>query len=66
MIKKFNDVSAKKEAEVNKSMFMTARTLYEKDPQLAGDFALSILEYVLTGQISTDDTFIQELIKSYN
>lgn len=55
MIKEFKDVETRKSGLVYRSTFNQIKKLYDKNPQLAGELAISAIELVLTGSISSDD-----------
>lgn len=65
MIKEFNEVEAKKSGLVNRFALDEAKKVYEVYPELAGELAISALEYSLTGQISSDDYWIKSVIQQY-
>ena len=41
------------------------QNLYQKDPTWAGELAISFIEYLITGQISSDDPIIASLVEGY-
>lgn len=49
MIKVFNDVKGKETGVVSKFALDEAKKVYEVYPELAGELAISALEYSLTG-----------------
>ena len=55
MIKEFKDVETRKSGLIYRSTFNQIKKLYDKNPQLAGELAISAIELVLTGDISSDD-----------
>lgn len=65
MIKVFNDVKGKETGVVSKFALDEAKKVYEVYPELAGELAISALEYSLTGQISSDDYWVKSVIQQY-
>lgn len=65
MIKAFNDVKGKETGVVSKFALDEAKKVYEVYPELAGELAISALEYSLTGQISSDDYWVKSVIQQY-
>lgn len=59
MIEKFNDVPCREGGSIYRSYFEKVKMIYEVDPVKAGEMAISIMEQVLTGQMSTDDVMIK-------
>ena len=55
MIEEFKDIEARKSGVVYRSTFNQIKKLYKKNPELAGELAISAIELVLTGDISSDD-----------
>ena len=49
MIKEFNNVKGNETGVVSKFVLDEARKVYEVYPELAGELAISALEYSLTG-----------------
>ena len=62
MIEKFNSVEIRGTGVVLSSMFEQIKKMYAVDPDLAGELAISAIELVLTGQISSDDAMIDMLL----
>ena len=62
MIEKFNDVDIRGTGVVMSSMFEQIKKMHAVDPDLAGELAISAIELVLTGQISSDDAMIDMLL----
>ncbi len=62
MIEKFNDVEVRGTGVVMSSMFEQIKKMHAVDPDLAGELAISAIELVLTGQISSDDAMIDMLL----
>lgn len=65
MIKEFKNNPARDFGNVYQSMLMQIRRRYEKDPAQAGELAISFIEYVLTGDISSDDDIIEGFVEGY-
>ena len=62
MIEKFNDVEIRGTGVVMSSMFEQIKKMHAVAPDLAGELAISAIELVLTGQISSDDAMIDMLL----
>ena len=62
MIEAFNDVEVRGTGLVLSSMFEQIKKMHAVDPDLAGELAISAIELVLTGQISSDDAMIDMLL----
>lgn len=62
MIEKFNNVEIRGTGVVMSSMFEQIKKMHAVDPDLAGELAISAIELVLTGQISSDDAMIDMLL----
>lgn len=65
MIKEFKNNPARDFGNVYQSMLMQIKRRYEKDPAQAGELAISFIEYVLTGDISSDDDIIEGFVEGY-
>lgn len=46
-------------------MFETAKKWYQRDPVKGGEYAISFLEAILTGDISSDDLNIEDALEGY-
>lgn len=62
MIECFNDVEVRSSGVVMSSVFDQIKKMYAMDPDMAGELAISAIELVLTGQISSDDAMIDMLL----
>lgn len=62
MIENFNDVEIRGTGLVLSSMFEQIKKMYAVDPEMAGELAISAIELVLTGQISSNDAMIDMLL----
>ena len=62
MIESFNDVEVRGTGLVLSSMFEQIKKMYAVDPEMAGELAISAIELVLTGQISSNDAMIDMLL----
>ena len=62
MIEYFNDVEVRNSGVIYSSIFDQIRKMYSVDPDMAGELAISAIELVLTGQISSDDPMIDMLL----
>lgn len=62
MIESFNDVEMRNSGVVYSSTLEQIKELYAMDPEQAGELAISAIELVLTGQISSDDFYIKMML----
>ena len=62
MIECFNDVPTKNTGIIYNSTFEQIKKLYAVDPEKAGELAISAIELVLTGQMSSDDVMIDMML----
>lgn len=62
MIEQFNDVEVRSSGIIMSSVFDQVRKMHAVDPEMAGELAISAIELVLTGQISSDDAMIDMLL----
>ena len=62
MIECFNDVEVRSSGVIMSSVFDQIKKMYAMDPEMAGELAISAIELVLTGQISSDDAMIDMLL----
>ena len=62
MIECFNDVEVRGSGVIMSSVFDQVKKMYAMDPDMAGELAISAIELVLTGQISSDDAMIDMLL----
>ena len=62
MIEYFNDVDVRGSGVIYASTFEQIKKMYAVDPEKAGELAISAIEMVLTGQISTDDYMIDMML----
>ena len=62
MIEMFNDVEVRNTGRINRSTFEQSKKMYAVDPEKAGELAISAIELVLTGQISSDDIMVDMLL----
>lgn len=65
MIKEFKNNPIRDFGNVYQSMLIQIKKRYEKDPAQAGELAISFIEYVLTGDISSDDDIIEGFVEGY-
>ena len=65
MIKEFNNAQGKECGMIDKFILDQAKSIYDVYPELAGELAISALEYSLTGQISSDNYCIKAVIQQY-
>lgn len=62
MIEKFNDVEIRSSGLIFNSVLEQIKELYQYDPDQAGELAISAIELVLTGDISSDDVNIKIML----
>ena len=62
MIEVFNDVEVRSSGIIMSSMFEQIKKMYAVDPDMAGELAISAIELVLTGDISSDDVNIKIML----
>lgn len=62
MIEKFNDCEMRKSGLVYNSTLQQIKELYLHDKEKAGELAMSAIELVLTGQISSDDVMVKLML----
>lgn len=63
MIEQFKDLETRSSGVIFKSTLDQIKKLYEADPELAGELAISAIELVLCGEISSDDMMISILLE---
>ena len=63
MIEKFKDNEVRVSGLIYNSTFEQIKELYEYDPEQAGELAISAIELLLTGDMSTDDVNIRLMLK---
>lgn len=59
MIKKFKDLPVRKSAVIYQSALEQVKKMYAMDPVLGGELAISAIELVLMGEISSDNPMIE-------
>ena len=59
MIKQFKDNEIRPTGIINRGMFEQVKMLYNDDAELGGELAVSLMEYVLTGDFSSDNFMIK-------
>ena len=64
MIKEFKDNEIRRSGLIYRSTFNQIKKMYQQDPLLAGELAISAIELVLTGEFSSDDYQIDMLLES--
>ena len=65
MIKEFKENEVRDFGNVYQSMLTQIKKRYARDPIQAGELAISFIEYVLTGDISSDDDIIEGFVEGY-
>lgn len=63
MIDQFKELEMRHSGLIYEGTFEQIKKLHEVDPQLAGELAISAIEFVLTGEISSDDMMINLLLE---
>ena len=63
MIEMFKDTEMRNSGLIFNSTFNQIKQLYAMDPELAGELAISAIELVLTGDISSDDPMINLMLE---
>jgi predicted transcriptional regulator len=63
MIEMFKDNEIRTSGLVYNSVFEQIKELYEYNPEQAGELAISAIELVLTGDISSDDVIVRMMLK---
>lgn len=63
MIEQFKDLEARNSGVVYSSTLEQIKKLYLADPELAGELAISAIELVLCGDISSDDVMISLMLE---
>ena len=59
MIENFKDIPIRKSGIIYSSLLDQIKKIYSKDPVLAGELAISAIELVLTGEMSSDDLMVE-------
>ena len=65
MIKEFKNNPIRKSGIVYGKMLEVAKRQYMRDPVKGGEYAISFLEAILTGDISSDDINIEDALEGY-
>ena len=63
MINHFKDTEMKNSGVIYNSTMEQIKTLYEENPELAGELAISAIELVLTGDISSTNFIIKAMLE---
>lgn len=63
MIDIFNDAEVRKSGVIYNSILEQIKRIHLMDPEKAGELAISAIELVLTGQMSSDDPMIDALLQ---
>lgn len=64
MIQNFKDTTIRKSGVIYNSVLEQIKKMYPSDPVKAGELAISAIELVLTGEISTDDLMIDVALQA--
>lgn len=62
MIQSFKDNDVRKSGIIYRSTFEQIKNIHHRDPVQAGEFAIAAIEQLLTGDISSDDEWINTLL----
>ena len=62
MIEAFNDVPVRNSGVIYSSALHQIKKMYAVDPEMAGELAISAIEQILTGQISSTEPMIDMLL----
>lgn len=62
-INAFKDMPIRQSGIVYNGVLEQVKKLYQVNPELAGELAISALELVLTGDISSDDTMVELMLE---
>lgn len=62
MIEHFNECEMRKSGLVYNSTLSQIKELYQHDKEKAGELAISAIELILTGQISSDDIMVKLML----
>lgn len=63
MIEQFKDMEMRRSGVVYQSALEQIKKLYKVDPDKAGELAISVIEYVICGEISSTDPMIDIMIE---
>ncbi len=63
MIEQFKENEVRNSGIIYNSTFAQIKQMYEVDPERAGELAISAIELVLTGELSSDDMMISMLLE---
>ena len=63
MIAEFKDMPIRQSGIVYNGVLEQIKKLYQVNPDLAGELAISAIELVLTGEISSDDTMVELMLE---
>ena len=64
MIQNFKDLSTRDSGIIYKSTFEQIKKLYAQNPEQAGELAISAIELVLTGEISSNDVMVEIILEN--
>ena len=65
MIKQFKDLPIRDSGIINRGMLEQVKMLYSQNPEAGGELAVSLMEYVLTGDHSSNDFMVQFAIANH-
>ena len=63
MIEIFNEVEVRNSGVIYSSLLEQIKRMHAVDPDKAGELAISAIELVLTGQMSSDDIMVDMLLQ---
>ena len=64
MIKEFKETKVRESGVIYNSTFEQIKMLYQQDKEKAGELAISAIEMVLTGEISSDDFTVKLVLEN--
>lgn len=64
MIQNFKDLNTRDSGIIYKSTFEQIKKLYAQNPEQAGELAISAIELVLTGEISSNDVMVEIILEN--
>lgn len=59
MIKEFKNNEIRPSGIINRGMFEQVKMLYQDNPEIGGELAVSLMEFILTGDFSSDNFMIK-------
>ena len=59
MIKEFKENEIRASGIINRGMFEQVKMLYQDNPEIGGELAVSLMEFILTGDFSSDNFMVK-------